>query len=291
MNDNATVTTSRTTRRHKRLGDVFAISLAFLVGACMIQSVTQPESVGQNEVFEVSLDILTTEVPENPPGRRGIVGVLAPSDWQFVAGSYEADEEGVSGTFELSPDYADSAEKAIPAPEGYAWIAVISADSQSFAADGEAEPFKAVLQLQAGEQTGDFELGYLTTGEDIDFDEEAFTNQWIDTLMSQPISVTPGTSIEDVIEDGLPTQFVLEQNYPNPFNPTTSIEYSLPRTMHARLVVYNVLGREVATIVDGVQSAGEHTRRVDAAAWSSGVYFYTLETDGRSVTRQMIVLK
>ena len=62
----------------------------------------------------------------------------------------------------------------------------------------------------------------------------------------------------------LPPDFALASNYPNPFNPASSISYSLPRSMHVRLSVYDALGRLVATLADGLQSAGAHQAGIDA---------------------------
>jgi hypothetical protein len=78
----------------------------------------------------------------------------------------------------------------------------------------------------------------------------------------------------------LPTQFALGQNYPNPFNPTTKIHYELPKDALVKLVVYDVLGREVATVVDGRQSAGVYDATFFAPNFASGVYFYRLHAEG-----------
>ncbi len=94
----------------------------------------------------------------------------------------------------------------------------------------------------------------------------------------------------------LPSELVLEQNYPNPFNPTTSISFSLPQPTHVSLVVYNILGERVATLVEGDLSAGIHTatwNSMDASGnpVASGVYFYRLETNGAVATRKMLLLQ
>jgi hypothetical protein len=89
----------------------------------------------------------------------------------------------------------------------------------------------------------------------------------------------------------LPETINLDQNYPNPFNPSSAISYSLPRSMHVRLSVYDALGRQVATLIDGLESAGTHRTVVDASGWASGVYMYALETEASTVTKKMIVLK
>jgi hypothetical protein len=70
----------------------------------------------------------------------------------------------------------------------------------------------------------------------------------------------------------LPTTISLEQNYPNPFNPSTTIAFSLPRSGHVRVSVYDVLGRELTTLVEGDLPAGRHEAYFDGAGIASGVY-------------------
>ena len=93
----------------------------------------------------------------------------------------------------------------------------------------------------------------------------------------------------------LPERFKLGANYPNPFNPSTLIPYQLPTTMHVRLEVFNILGQQLATLVDGERSGGFHTARWDATdaagqAMAAGVYFYRLSGDGMHVTRRMVLI-
>ena len=96
------------------------------------------------------------------------------------------------------------------------------------------------------------------------------------------------TEVEDIT---IPVQFSLEQNYPNPFNPSTTIEYSLPKSGFVSLKVFNVLGKEVATLVDGQVEAGKHKVEFDASALNSGVYFYQIESGNYTETKKMILLK
>ena len=79
------------------------------------------------------------------------------------------------------------------------------------------------------------------------------------------------------------------QNYPNPFNPTTVISYQLSEKSNVYLRVYDMLGREIKTLVDGVQQAGMHTITFDGSRLSSGVYFYRL-TAGNIVTQKTMML-
>ncbi len=89
----------------------------------------------------------------------------------------------------------------------------------------------------------------------------------------------------------LPQKFSLDQNYPNPFNPTTTIEYSLPRSSHVSLKIYNALGEQVAVVVDEMQSAGLKTAQVDAGNFTSGVYFYRLVAGNFIGVRKLILMK
>ncbi|MCX7761451.1 MAG: T9SS type A sorting domain-containing protein [Candidatus Kryptonium sp.] len=89
----------------------------------------------------------------------------------------------------------------------------------------------------------------------------------------------------------IPEKFELLQNYPNPFNPSTYIEYKLPKRVHVTLKVYDVLGREVATLVDEVQNAGSYRVRFENPKISSGVYFYVLKAENFVDVKKMMLLK
>jgi hypothetical protein len=88
-----------------------------------------------------------------------------------------------------------------------------------------------------------------------------------------------------------PSSYELSQNYPNPFNPTTAIHYVLERSGPVRLRVFDVLGREVATLVEGYQSAGTHVVTFDGTSCASGVYLYSLQAGGEVLVRKMVYLK
>ena len=88
-----------------------------------------------------------------------------------------------------------------------------------------------------------------------------------------------------------PTVFALEQNYPNPFNPSTVISYSVPQSSFVTLKVYDIIGNEVATLVNQTQSAGKYDVRFDASNLSNGVYMYSIKTDNFSSTKKMILMK
>ena len=83
--------------------------------------------------------------------------------------------------------------------------------------------------------------------------------------------------IKQRIEQSIPTEYQLMQNYPNPFNPATTIAYALPQASIVTLKIFDMLGREVAALADGIKSEGEHTVLFDASMLASGMYFYRLE--------------
>ncbi len=91
--------------------------------------------------------------------------------------------------------------------------------------------------------------------------------------------------------NSLPTQFELAQNYPNPFNPTTTISYALPSNAKVVMKVYDVLGREVARLVDEVKPAGKYNVNFNANGLSSGVYFYSIQAGKFSETKKLMLLK
>ncbi|MEN8192625.1 MAG: T9SS type A sorting domain-containing protein, partial [Bacteroidota bacterium] len=88
-----------------------------------------------------------------------------------------------------------------------------------------------------------------------------------------------------------PAKYELEQNYPNPFNPSTEIKFSIPNSGATTLKVFNMLGQEVATLLDAELSAGSYKYNFDASTLSSGIYFYTLEAGKYSETKKMVLLK
>jgi len=98
------------------------------------------------------------------------------------------------------------------------------------------------------------------------------------------------TSVE-LTDDQIPKDFTLKQNYPNPFNPTTKIEYSIPSESFVELKVYDVLGNEVASLVNEQQQAGVYRADFNASELSSGVYFYKLQTESFIDTKKMILLR
>ena len=92
-------------------------------------------------------------------------------------------------------------------------------------------------------------------------------------------------------KNSFPSQYSLEQNYPNPFNPVTTISFALPRESFVLLKVYDLLGREVATLTSEQISSGDHAVRWDASSFPSGVYLYRMQANNFTQTRKLILLK
>ena len=99
------------------------------------------------------------------------------------------------------------------------------------------------------------------------------------------------TEVDPLLVAGIPEDFGLSQNYPNPFNPVTTISYQLPDDAHVTLVVSDVMGREVATLVNGQEEAGHKSVRFDASNLASGIYFYRLQAGIFVESRKLMLMK
>lgn len=118
-----------------------------------------------------------------------------------------------------------------------------------------------------------------------------------------PVKIVAGNSYQDLIsfsgtitdisnsKNSIPESFHLYQNYPNPFNPSTTINYSIPNTSFVTIKVYDMLGREVASLVDENKSAGNYNIKFNAGKLSSGVYFYQLKSGNYTSIKKMLLLK
>ena len=101
----------------------------------------------------------------------------------------------------------------------------------------------------------------------------------------------PYLSTDVVMEESVPKEFILAQNYPNPFNPSTTIKYSIPHQSNVILKIYDVLGKEIETLVNEEKTVGNYQVEFDASSFSSGVYFYQLRAGEFVQTKKMLLLK
>jgi hypothetical protein len=88
-----------------------------------------------------------------------------------------------------------------------------------------------------------------------------------------------------------PTEFALNPNYPNPFNPVTTINYSIPKLSDVQVIIYDITGRQVSTLVEATQEPGHYTIQWNAHDTASGLYFLKLESNGKTQTRKVMLLK
>jgi Secretion system C-terminal sorting domain len=109
-------------------------------------------------------------------------------------------------------------------------------------------------------------------------------------LLTASIAV-PTAVIETPPQPNVPRQFELAQNYPNPFNPVTTIKFQLPSKEFVTLKVYDIIGREVATLVDGLKDAGSHDVKFDASNLPSGVYLYRITAGTYIETKKLVLIK
>ena len=100
-----------------------------------------------------------------------------------------------------------------------------------------------------------------------------------------------GVEDEDYAGSRLPDKYILAQNYPNPFNAQTTIGYQVPKASDVKLEVYNLNGQKVATLVNGIQTAGSHVVTWDASEAASGIYFYKLSAGDHTSMKRMALLK
>jgi hypothetical protein len=122
-------------------------------------------------------------------------------------------------------------------------------------------------------------------------------------LLEMALIILTGTIVVGINEEGnlIPTEYALSQNYPNPFNPLTTIEYQLPEAAEIEMVIYNILGQEILTLVKDKKLAGYHSTVWNAMdnfgkAVASGLYIYRLDAKGISgrkfvQVKKMVVLK
>jgi hypothetical protein len=101
--------------------------------------------------------------------------------------------------------------------------------------------------------------------------------------------IPPATDVSE--KTAVVKNFILSQNYPNPFNPVTTISYTLPRLSDVKISVYDLLGNEVAILVDGMKPAGTYKAQFDGSNLSSGMYFYELQSEGNVISKKMALIK
>jgi len=130
-----------------------------------------------------------------------------------------------------------------------------------------------------------YSVGNSTNGDSIptDLDQWNFGENFIVNVIDKPVNVERMNLV--------PEEYILYQNYPNPFNPTTNLKFRMADFGFVSIKVFDLLGREVATLVNEERSAGEYEVEFNATGQASGIYLYKLETSNFTATRKMLLLK
>jgi len=269
------------------------------------------EVIGQNDVSDgstagtalvlISATVSSGTVVGNMPGLIDLeIPVINWEPFLYDALGFQPTDEGEFNTTEIDIIRADhplaaglseglvtisTVEKAVSygLPEGDVDIIAVNPNDESqvvlFAYDKGAEMFSGNAPAR---RVGTFLLNDVA---------DAMTDEgWQLFDASVKWAMNFPTPVEDLAFD-IPTQFTLHNNYPNPFNPMTNIVFSIPTQANVQLSVWNALGEKVATLVDGIRPAGNHTAIFNASDISSGVYFYRLEVGFHTVTKKMLFLK
>jgi photosystem II stability/assembly factor-like uncharacterized protein len=123
--------------------------------------------------------------------------------------------------------------------------------------------------------------------------KDNITGKLIDRVLTDNSEISINEHINSfvLIEEELPKVFSLSQNYPNPFNPLTHIKYGIPRKVNVKMVLYDLLGREVKTLVNGIQETGYYTIDLYADDIASGVYFYRIEAGNFTDVKKLLIIK
>ena len=100
-----------------------------------------------------------------------------------------------------------------------------------------------------------------------------------------------GINAMEISTDEIINSLLISQSYPNPFNPYTTISYQLPKTSYVELIIYNLLGQKVATLIDREMSAGSHSDRWDAQNVPSGIYFLKMDVGNNSIVKKALVAR
>lgn len=170
---------------------------------------------------------------------------------------------------------------------GNAWLTV---DAVDFDSDEFYLGYFDGLFVRPG---GSFDLPVLFSAPDIGLYEGMMTIHTNDPNREQVQIPLRAVVMPEALtgEENLPVEFAIQSVHPNPFNAGTILSYSLPRSGLVRLSVYDITGREVTTPLNGFREVGFHQVRIDAAGWSSGVYFVCLECGSDSKLAKVILIR
>jgi hypothetical protein len=261
---------------------------------CYITEIIQSAVVEVGGVFTATITVTDMNAEQNN-AHKGVLAIHVPEDWSFIDGTYDTPMgvgEMVLDT-SANPVWGDI-DTVIAPVEGFKWINLLS--DEGYFHDAELV-YEATVNLQVGETTGDFPIGYLVTvntGDMLKFLNDQENDQELagtDTSMNHMVTVNPATGIKETRLNGSPAEYYLYQNFPNPFNPSTTINYSIVEGTDVKLIIYDVSAKEVAVLVNGYKPAGNYSINFSDKKLSSGVYYYRISMNGFTETRKMLLMK
>lgn len=223
------------------------------------------------------------------------------NDWDF-AGQFTTTGGTTTGSFTLSyPSLTTANSKIIslqafknqPGRYSFAWVDSVdnTYGNHFYRQTTNSGSTYTSSQLQTNNLNGDHtfggtKAGYTPTGSDnclVIWSQSAGGNTYCSYLICSTVGIGN--------ENGIPLVYSLSQNYPNPFNPSTEIKFSIPMSEKVKLIVYDLLGREVATLVNTELQAGEYKLNFSADNLPSGIYLYKLTAGNFSDTKKMTLIK
>jgi hypothetical protein len=202
---------------------------------------------------------------------------------QTYAVGLAANGHGVQYAWKVIPKGNDT---VLTAGSGYTVELSVPLDSLGLA-NTVGTQFSMQLQDCDNDLTTDNRLHIQKWWNFVDDNDWQQTLRWGDAVLG-PLAGSVGVAAQS---GQIARSFELAQNYPNPFNPSTEISFTLAKSGKVRLTVYNLLGKEVAVLVNGMRNAGSQTVTFDAKNLSSGVYFYKLEAGSTMIAKKMMLLK
>jgi hypothetical protein len=278
----------------KFMGITGVVLLLMLSGCITILLVTQPSTAFVGEIITATMDVEMDETPGGPGGgpSYGLTALLIPTDWTVQSVEFDGDYGPESMTF-LHPDSADRQPNAgvdfwhdslivhYPPPAGMDWVVYQGTEEHFWI--GDTTHVTVTYEMTTG-AAGTYDIGYFASTTDLSFEDPGYT----DVSLGNQIVVGP-SAIDEQTVPGIATRFALEQNYPNPFNPSTTIRYEIKKRSQVKLAVYDLTGRQVAVIANGVRNPGIYEVNFTADNLASGVYIYRL-TAGEFVQSHKMAL-
>ena len=238
------------------------------------RSWAQSMPVGVNGISIDGLQLITKPIPQSARGYAGITGIVTGNSGASnskLSATGSATVAGVAGSIVYATDQVSGDVL------GYGVTDITGTYSISGLAPGSYNVTADAVGLTTS-STQSVPTSYDSNGNPV-VGSVSFSMNSVTSVQQQPQSAA------------IPKSFVLNQNYPNPFNPSTTISFSVPQGSKVSLKIYNILGQEVANLVDDFRQAGNYSVQFNANKLASGVYFYRLQANDFAQTKKLLLLK